>query len=109
MRFCATLVFSLLAAGLASTAFADVFTQIDYPGAVSTIALGINNRDQIVGEYFDGSVYRPFLDSSGVFSTLSTPGLSPYVDAGYGINDSGVVVISTEGFGGYFGAAKAPG
>jgi len=97
----AGLVLSLLV-GLSSSAFADVFETIDYPGAVSTIAAGINNKGQIVGQYFNGTDYFPFLYSGGVFSTINDPGLtSPYTNAALGINDAGQITITSEAGSGF--------
>jgi len=50
------------------------FTTIDYPGAASTFAAGINNSGQIVGGYFlsDGSRHG-FLYSAGAFTAIDDP------------------------------------
>jgi hypothetical protein len=47
------------------------FTQIDVPGATITLALGINNRDQIVGIYIEESgAQHGFLLDDGLFAQL---------------------------------------
>jgi hypothetical protein len=33
----------------------DTFTSIDFPGAIGTLAYGINSRGDIVGWYFDAT------------------------------------------------------
>src|SRR5262249_6316812 len=77
------------------------FTAIDFPGAVCTMATGINNQGQIIGIYanpggacglFAGNSVHGFLLSSSGFSTIDFPGASStYL---YGINDSPQIVGS---------------
>jgi uncharacterized membrane protein len=73
-----------------------VFTFINVPGSLITMANGINDRGQIVGTYFTSGVPGPtpttfgFLDANGVFSSISVPG-SPATEAN-GINDAGQIV-----------------
>jgi uncharacterized membrane protein len=51
------------------------FTTIDVPGAISTNALGINPRGDIVGGYGDTSInFHGFLLSKGKFTTIDVPG-----------------------------------
>src|SRR6266496_1199309 len=56
-----------------------IFTTIDVPGAVRGQAIGLNDRDQIVGSYVD-IVGEPlgldhgFLLDNGIFSTIDVPG-----------------------------------
>jgi uncharacterized membrane protein len=49
--------------------------QIDFPGAVNTVAWGINNRSQVVGSYTksDGSRHG-FVWSRGMFTSVDIPG-----------------------------------
>jgi len=69
---------------LLTNAFSQIYTSVKfqyatvaYPGAVSTIANGINDHNVIVGSYFDrnfsvhGFVYR-----DGKYARLDFPGLS---------------------------------
>lgn len=67
------------------------YLTIDFPGALSTSAVRINNLGQIVGEYVDASqTTHGFLYSDGTFTTIDFP------DAVWtqplGINDSGDIV-----------------
>lgn len=96
-----------LVAGLSCAAYGDMITTVDFPAAVSTSVYGINNLGQIVGSYFDGSQYHAFLNSGGVFSTVTDPGLiaSPYAYYAAGINDSGAITLNSEGTSGLFNAA----
>ena len=51
------------------------FTQIDVPGATTTSALGINNRDEIVGIYVNANgAQHGFLLDDGVFVRDRFPG-----------------------------------
>ena len=53
------------------------FTTFDVPGAVLTIAQGINARGDIVGFYNDAGLKRHgFLMRDGVFTTIDNPALS---------------------------------
>jgi hypothetical protein len=61
-------------------------TQIDYPGAPTTVCLGINDMGQITGYYVDTEmVQHGFIRTNGKFRTVGPP------DAA-GINNSGVFV-----------------
>src|SRR4051812_28330883 len=63
------------------------FTQIDYPGSLSTDARGINNDGDIVGSY-DSS--HGYLLSGGIFTTIDRPGaLETRLK---GINNAGQIV-----------------
>ncbi len=76
-------------------------TIIDYPGAGTTAAYGINDQGVIVGGYcviertgcpldlFLGSSHG-FMDDNGVFTQLDFPGADE--TTAFGINDSGMVV-----------------
>jgi probable HAF family extracellular repeat protein len=52
-----------------------VFTSIDFPGAVLTVAQGINDLGQIVGSFQGGdAVDHGFVLSRGVFHQVDFPG-----------------------------------
>ncbi len=70
------------------------FSTIDVPGAEDlTWPWGINDRGQIVGDFWDGTNYHGLLDSGGSFTTIDVPGAS-YGTHSYGINDRGQIVGS---------------
>lgn len=76
------------------SAFEDnggVISSFQFPGSVSTQALGINNLGDIVGDYTaaNGDLYG-FLDKGGIFTSLDPFG-STSVTAN-GINDAGEIV-----------------
>jgi len=70
------------------------FTTIDVPYATTTLANGINDDGQVVGEYYwpysDHNGFRGFLESGGSFTTIDANGASE-TDV-CGINDGGQVV-----------------
>lgn len=70
------------------------YTQIDYPGAVSTKCYGINTNGDIVGTYSINNVDYGFILSGGIYTTVAYPGTgkNTYLT---GINDTGQVVGST--------------
>jgi probable HAF family extracellular repeat protein len=80
-------------------------TTIDWPGATISLAYGINDSGQIVGNFFDGGLSTPdhgFLDNNGDFVQLDAPGAVSTV--AYGINNAGEIVgtfrtSSTDEFG----------
>jgi hypothetical protein len=80
-----------LVLGLCSTAFAAnfTFTSIDFPGAVRTEALGINDSGIIVGSYTLGSSDHAFSFDGTTFTTIDFPGEQSVAVA---INNAGVVV-----------------
>jgi probable HAF family extracellular repeat protein len=66
------------------------FTQIEVPGATFTIAFGINDRGQIVGDFGDaGGAEHGFLLSEGVFTQIDFPGASATVP--FAINNRGQI------------------
>jgi uncharacterized membrane protein len=82
-----------LALGAASNLFGDglIFTQIDFPGAASTQAWGINANGDIVGAYVsaDNSTHG-FLRTRGEFISIDFPGATyTYVN---GISPRGDIV-----------------
>jgi uncharacterized membrane protein len=54
-------------------------------------ATGINDADQIVGYFNNGSGTHGFFDNGGTYTTLNYPGVSSHTEA-FGINDLGQVV-----------------
>jgi len=74
------------------------FSDIDFPGAQSTSASGINAAGQIAGTFIDQSGnYSGFVYSGGTFTSFSCPANTSFPGTvaetwAYGINDSGKVV-----------------
>jgi uncharacterized membrane protein len=73
------------------------FTTIDFPGAVDTLALAINNRDQIVGTSIGAeNTKRGFLLEEGEFTGIDHPDATSEVRGGgtalNGLNDRGQIV-----------------
>lgn len=82
--------------GRNATLWADAeYTPVVYPGAIGTVVRGVNNRNDVGGEYTDaGEVVRAFVRIGGVFAPLSFPDA---VRASVrGINDEGAAVGYTE-------------
>jgi probable HAF family extracellular repeat protein len=74
-----------------------------YPLGVGTFAFGINNRGQIVGEYYDDSgITHGFLLWEGVFTTVDFPGQELTGNALQSINDHGEAVGTYDNGGGAF-------
>jgi uncharacterized membrane protein len=87
LTFAALLLIACVPLALAQ----GTYTQIDYPGAVDTEALGINTAGDIVGGYVDGSYnHHGFLLSGGVYTTIDDPAVPG--STAYGINDFDRVV-----------------
>jgi probable HAF family extracellular repeat protein len=63
------------------------FTTLQVPGSVTTLAAGINDLGQIVGEYDNK---HAFLLSDGTYTTFDVPGASS--TQAFGINDAGQIV-----------------
>lgn len=62
------------------------FNAVDFPGAIGTQAIGVNDAGSIVGDYFDaGSAEHGFVSSNGVFTAIDHP-------AATGINAAGDIV-----------------
>jgi uncharacterized membrane protein len=75
----------------------SVFTTIDFPGAPDTLALAINNRDQIVGASINSeNTKRGFLLEEGEFTAIDHPDATSEVRGGgtilNGLNDHGQIV-----------------
>src|ERR1044072_881070 len=77
-----------LALGATPAVFGDgpTPTAIDYPGAVSTQASGINNHGDIVGSYAlaDKSNHGFLLTSDGNFTSIDFPGAAYTLAVGIG-------------------------
>lgn len=72
-------------------ALAQSYQQIDVPGAVFTVANGINNKYQIVGYFGDPTgVVHGFMLTNGHYVTLDFP--RPHFTVARAINSSGFVV-----------------
>ena len=73
-----------------------IYTQLDFPGAAFTIAQGINNEGQIVGQYFndDGSGHGFLRSKKGVYTSIDIPDAT--FTAAFSINDEGEFVGSYE-------------
>jgi hypothetical protein len=54
----------------------NTFSTVDFPGAASTEILGVNASGEVVGDYFlpGSTAHYAFLESAGVFTTISVPG-----------------------------------
>lgn len=68
------------------------FTILDVPGATSTVATGINDVGQIVGNYTDASGNHGFVKAGSVYTPLDQPG-----EVG-GVNNAGQIVgVTSDG------------
>jgi len=78
----------------ASSLHAVTWTEIDFPGASTTLLSGINNNGDIVGSYLNSGSFtiHGFVDKGGVFTTVDPPG-TVFTEA-YAINDSDAIVGS---------------
>lgn len=79
-----------------------VITDINIPGATSAFGFGINDFDQIVGQFTDGSnvTHGYFRDANGALTQLDVPGSQ--LTAAIGINNSGTIVGTFEDASGAF-------
>ena len=69
------------------------FTTIDYPGAVASLAAGINGRGDVTGWYMDADgAHHGFIRQNGVFATVDVPGA--VTTRIHGIIESGDIVGS---------------
>lgn len=75
-----------------SQSIPNSFNVIDYPNATHSVANGINNAGQIVGEYDYSSAYPPhgFLLSSGTYTSIDYPNIANTV--ANEINNAGQIV-----------------
>jgi probable HAF family extracellular repeat protein len=86
---------ALSAAGAAAvTAPSATYHEIKAPGALSTQAIGINSKSQIVGAYQTKNAGYGFLLSNGKYTTLDFPG-GQFTSAN-AISDSGEIAGSTD-------------
>jgi probable HAF family extracellular repeat protein len=89
------------------------YTPIEFPGAVSTDAISINDKGQITGYYQTSSTINPehaFVYSNGQYTSIDPPGSTNTV--GLSINNSGQVAgyyISSDGTVHGFVATDPPG
>jgi hypothetical protein len=106
-RFLAQVILCLALAGQARSQSGYLYIPVDFPGALSTQAFGIDSRGDVVGQYSVSTpggpvplVYRGFVRfSNGTYRTLDDPANHAQGSAN-GISDSGVVVgtYSNAGF-----------
>jgi hypothetical protein len=66
-----------------------VYTPINFPGATSTVATGINNLGQVVGYYNNN---QSFIESGGVYTSIFTEFPGSGLNYAAGINDSGQII-----------------
>jgi probable HAF family extracellular repeat protein len=87
-------IFSLAVLLLTSSPLAlaqGTYTQIDYPGAIYTAAVGIDTAGDVSGFYQDQSgTYHGFILSGGTYTSIDYPGAT-WTEL-YGLNDIGQVV-----------------
>ena len=78
-------------------------TQIDYPGALTTVCLGMNDNGVLSGYYEDrNNAAHGFIRNNGVFASSSLPDIA-------GINNDGTYVGSYVGPGGVnYGYVRSP-
>src|SRR5258708_8202063 len=85
------LLLAVLLLGSSPFALAQgTYTQIDYPGAITTSGLGINKAGDITGFYGDSTNFHGFLLSGGSYTTIDYPGAQSTTL--YRINDVGQMV-----------------
>jgi len=95
MSICSMLLLATASGGERSF----TFTSIDFPGAVSTVANGINAGGEVVGRYQDGTgKVHGFLLSSGNFSSIDFPGAAATDARGIGPGGN-IVGIATDPLG----------
>jgi len=73
-------------------AYADRYVTLDFPGATNTVVAGINNKQQVVGYFFEpNGKFHGFLWSRGQFTRIDYPGASTGT-LPTDINDQGQIV-----------------
>ena len=89
--FCALMALGLFLgmAGQAQAQGAFNYATLDFPGSTATLALGINDHGQIVGDYFLGT-FHGFLLSGGTYSIIQVPGSTDSLAEG--INNADQIV-----------------
>jgi probable HAF family extracellular repeat protein len=96
LRLSFWLTFISLVAGLtlATPVAAQTYTSIDYPGAVKTIATGINSAGTIVGDFCfickNNERVHGYILNQGAFTQIDFPG--SVLTRPLGINDAGDIV-----------------
>ena len=89
-------LFAMTLIGLPSIALGQSLTTIDFPGALDTLALDINERGDIVGRYINADKKtHAFLLSKGVFTTIDFPGA--IVTTANGINSRTILIADRRG------------
>jgi len=86
---------TLACLGLARNAKAEnpTYMSIDFPGAVATLAVDINDAEQIVGRYIDAAgINHGYLLNNGIFTPITFPGAA--FTRAIGINHGGDIVGS---------------
>jgi hypothetical protein len=85
----------LVCAGLQSSAQAPIsftlLTTFSYPGASLTFALGINNRNQVAGQFQGDQGAGGFLRAGNRFSKITEPNARGSTTAATGINNAGTI------------------
>jgi probable HAF family extracellular repeat protein len=87
------------------------YSNVDYPGAVWTVAWKINDSGQVVGQYLDTSgVRHGFLLQSGTYATIDCQ--APYTagSGAFGINTQGQIVGACSapgGINGFYGTTRS--
>lgn len=85
------LPWTLWATLAASVALAQPYTQVDYPGAVTTVLWQINNEGEAAGTYMlPDSTRHAFLYSAGRVTPIDYPGAT--TTETFGMNSKGVMV-----------------
>jgi len=97
------LLAALLLVAVTSAYARFTFKSIDFPGAVATRALGINDKGWVVGSYTDSSGNRHgFLLKDRVFASIDAPGAT--YTSPRGVNNSGDIVGSySDSSGAFYG------
>ena len=95
LRLTVTVATLLFGFTLSTPAAGQTYTPIDYPGAVKTIATGINTAGMIVGDFCvicktGFEVLHGYILSQGTFTQIDFPGAGS--TRPFGINDAGAIV-----------------
>src|SRR5271157_4265051 len=85
------LIFAICCATAAFAQNRYQITRISTPQGANSVALGINNRGEIVGYSFQAGDYQAFLYSSSDQSLTDVGSLGGKINAACGINDAGQV------------------
>ena len=71
----------------------DLFTSVDYPGALSSYAQDVNNKPQVLGNFSDAQGAHGFVKDGSTFTSVDFPSAVGSSFAA-GINDKGQIVGS---------------